>query len=55
MDKKIIVNISRECGSEGYSIGQKLAKDLGINFYDRLAIEQEVKKKWYKSRTFQSC
>lgn len=44
MDKKIIINISRECGSKGHSIGKKLSEVLGIKFYDRLAIEHELKK-----------
>ena len=44
MDKKIIINISRECGSQGHTIGKKLAEEFGINFYDRLSIEQEAKK-----------
>ena len=33
MQKKIIT-ISRECGSGGHTIGQELAKELGIPIYD---------------------
>jgi cytidylate kinase len=32
---KIIITIARQYGSGGKTIGQKLAKDLGINCYDR--------------------
>lgn len=39
MDKnKIIITISREFGSGGRAIGQLVAKELGINFYDRKII-----------------
>lgn len=33
MDK--IITISREYGAGGHSIGQQVAKELGIPFYDR--------------------
>lgn len=32
---KLIITISREFGSGGYEIGQKLAEKLGITFYDK--------------------
>jgi uncharacterized membrane protein YczE len=32
---KIIISIGREFGSGGYEIGEKLAKRLGITFYDK--------------------
>lgn len=35
MDKKIVVTIGRQFGSGGREIGQKLAKRLGISFYDK--------------------
>lgn len=35
MDKKIIITISRTFGSGGHDIGEKLAKELGIPFYDK--------------------
>ena len=34
MSEKIIVTIDREYGSGGHDIGEKLAKRLGIKFYD---------------------
>lgn len=35
MDKKIVITIARQYGSGGRTIGEMLAKDLGIEFYDR--------------------
>lgn len=32
---KFVITISREFGSGGYEIGQKLAKKLGVTFYDK--------------------
>ena len=43
MDKKIIVNIGRECGSGGHEIGKRLAEKLGIAFYDKESIERAAK------------
>jgi len=54
MDKKIIVNICRECGSQGHSIGKAIAEDLGINFYDRLAVEREAKKTGISQELFRA-
>lgn len=35
MDKKMIITISRTFGSGGHDIGEKLAKEMGIPFYDK--------------------
>lgn len=35
MDPKVVITISREYGSGGYSIGAKIAKELNIPFYDK--------------------
>ena len=35
MDNKIILTIGRQFGSGGREIGQKLAKELGISYYDK--------------------
>lgn len=40
MDKQIIITIAREYGSGGHEIGQKLAEELGIKFYDRNLLEE---------------
>ena len=42
-DKKIIITLGRECGSGGHEIGEKLAKKLGIAFYDKNLIELAAK------------
>ncbi len=39
----MIITISREYGSGGHSIGQLVAKQLGIEFYDRDIIKAAVK------------
>ena len=44
MSKKIIITISRQYGSAGRIIGQRLAKELGIAFYDREFLEDITKK-----------
>lgn len=38
----MIITISREYGSGGHSIGQRVAKELGIEFYDRDIIKATV-------------
>ena len=35
MDNKIILTIGRQFGSGGREIGQRLAKELGIGYYDK--------------------
>ena len=44
MSRKIIITISRQYGSAGRIIGQRLAKELGIAFYDREFLEDITKK-----------
>lgn len=43
MDNKIIVTIGREFGSGGHEIGKRLAKVMGIKFYDTEFIRMAVK------------
>ncbi len=38
-----IVTISREFGSHGREIGEKVAKMLGVEFYDKKIIEEAAK------------
>ena len=38
----MIITISREYGSGGHSIGQRVAKELGIDFYDKDIIKAAV-------------
>ena len=35
MNNHYIINLGRQLGSGGKEIGEKLAKDLGIAFYDK--------------------
>lgn len=44
MSKKVIITISRQYGSGGKMIGEKLAKALGIQCYDKVFLEQISKK-----------
>ncbi len=44
MSKKIIITISRQYGSAGRIIGQRLAAELDISFYDREFLEDITKK-----------
>ena len=39
-----VITISREFGSGGRSIGEKLANELGISFYDRAIIQMAAEK-----------
>ena len=40
MRENLVITISREFGSGGHEIGEKLAKALGVPFYDRQIIEK---------------
>lgn len=44
MDKKTIITIGRQFGSGGHEVGEKLAKELGIKFYDKELIKIMAKK-----------
>lgn len=39
MNEKFVINIGRQLGSGGREIGEKLAADLGISYYDKELIE----------------
>ena len=43
--KKTIITISRQFGSGGRAVGEKLAKDLGIPFYDKELIEKVARER----------
>jgi cytidylate kinase len=45
LDEKYVITINRELGSGGRTIGDKLAKRLGVPFYDK-ALIQELEKKY---------
>ena len=40
MEKQLIIALGREFGSGGHEIGKRLAKKLGINFYDRKMLDE---------------
>ena len=44
LDEKYVITINRELGSGGRTIGEKLAKRLGVPFYDKVLIQQLEKK-----------
>ena len=41
--KRQIITISRQCGSGEYMIGEAVAKQLGILFYDKKFLEAVAK------------
>lgn len=45
MEKQIIISISREFGSEGHLIAEKIAEYLGISFYDRNMLDAIAEEK----------
>ncbi len=45
MDRQILIAVGREFGSGGHEIGKRLAKNLGINFYDRKMLDELAEKK----------
>ena len=53
MSNKKVILISREYGSGGRAIGEKLAKDLGIPFYDREIILRSCKESGFDISLFE--
>lgn len=45
MEKQVIVAISREYGSGGHDIGEKIAESFGLHFYDKNILEEIAKEK----------
>lgn len=50
----LVITISREYGSGGHEIGQMIAKELGIPFYDKELIELTVEKTGYTAEYIQA-
>ena len=48
-----IITIARQYGSGGHEIGEKLAKKLGIPFYDKELIAMAAKKSGYSEEVFE--
>lgn len=40
MSEQLIITLSREFGSAGHEIAEKIAKDLGLKFYDRSMLDE---------------
>ena len=53
MSKKIIT-ISRQYGSGGRLIAQRLSEKLGVPFYDRALIEMAAKESGYEAELFEN-
>lgn len=53
MSKQILVSISREFGSEGHLIAERVAKDLGIGLYDRNLLDAIAEEKNMKVETLE--
>lgn len=52
---KKIITISRQYGSGGKEIGAKLAKRLGIPFYDNEIIDRAAKESGFSSKAFENA
>lgn len=53
MSKRVIITIDRQYGSGGRAIGEKLAKDLGIPFYDKKITEMAAKQSGMSKEVFE--
>ena len=45
MEKQVIISVSREFGSGGHEIAEKIAKNLGFHFYDRSMLDELAREK----------
>ena len=48
-----VITIGRQCGSGGHTIGEQVAKILGVPFYDRELIEMTAQESGF-GKEFQS-
>ncbi len=55
MKERLTITIARSFGSGGREIGEKLAKELGVNFYDRNLIRMAAEKSGMDERLLQSA
>ncbi len=55
MNQKIVITIARQFGSGGKEIGEKLAKQLGIPFYDKALIHLAAKESGIDEDLFDSA
>lgn len=54
MAEQIIISISREYGSEGHEIAQKIAEDMGLQLYDRNILEEIAQEKNIEAEMLES-
>lgn len=52
---KKVITISRQFGSGGKEIGEKLAKKLGIPFYDNELIDRAAKESGFSTKAFENA
>ena len=55
MNNHYIINLGRQLGSGGKEIGEKLAKDLGIAFYDKELINLASKESGLCKASWEDC
>ena len=59
MDQHLVFAISREYGSGGREIGERLASELGIAYYDKLLLKRIAEAAsaatWWKTSTKSPC
>ena len=51
-EKRLIITIGRQYGSGGSEIGTKLAKELGLGFYDKNILRMNADKSGIKESYF---
>lgn len=54
MNGQLMISIGREFGSGGHEIAEKIAKELGLDFYDRNILEQIAVEKHVNSDTLKN-
>ena len=52
-ENHIIINIGRQLGSGGRTIGQMLAKEFGCQFYDREILNLAAKESGFSEKVFE--
>lgn len=53
MEKHIIINVGRQLGSGGRIIGQQLATDFGIKFYDKEILDLAARESGFNKKFFE--
>ncbi|MBS5644920.1 MAG: cytidylate kinase-like family protein, partial [Clostridiales bacterium] len=54
MSERIIITLGRQFGSGGREIGKRVAKELGIAFYDKELLTRAAKESGISEELFQS-